>query len=559
MDFLPKLIVHLVFIAIQLVFVLLAKKALKDKTLAESGKILIQTFIVVPIIFVVSFFLKIVAFFVLTTLLSFISIIISTIATLIGVIYFKKFMELRFKEALHIQEVEAEALKLAEINNITDETYLRAKNLLPLGNDFLILTANAIRKKASRQEVYDFVLEKMISEAFADGGIVLIVDGEDEVLKVKSLMGVFPPPYKLPTDVPLEQKRVETSVKYAQFDFENNLFADIASSGKPLLVKDAEHDSRIFMNGDDFFLKAGTYLFLPFISNGQVIGMAALSRSYGSPSFTESDVEICQILADYSSTSIHIAYSLDEEAEKDSISNEKELATKIQKLLLPEKIPKLSEADVGMYFQPASGICSDYYDVIRPSSDKIFFVMLDVAGKSIQASIIMIMIRTLLNLTTNTNQSAEKILEWINKGVTKKINIDHFASLALIQYDPLNKKLYYAGAGNISVSIFRNGSKKFERIRQTTDAIGIDVDSKYQLAETTVASGDIIILYSDGAIEALNKNGDSFTLERIYELVGLNADSPAKDIINLIKQSYDEFTRNLADHDDRSIMIAKIT
>lgn len=551
LGFLLRLILPLIFVIFQVLLFIYAKKALNDKTLANSARTLLNVFLVLPILLGISAILSIFAPFVFIV-----------VPALIGAIYsfiiFTIFLKQRKEEALHIQEIEAEALKIAEINNITDETYLRAKNLLPLGNDFLVLTANAIRKKASRQEVYDFVLEKMILESFADGGIVLIVDGEDEVLKVKSLMGIFPPPYQLPADVPLKQNRVETSLKYAQFDFEGNIFADIAATGKSLLVQDAQNDNRIFINGEDFFLKAGSYLFLPLVSNGQVIGMVALSRSYGSPAFTESDEEICQILAGYCSTSIYIADSLDEEAEKDSITNEKVLATKIQDLLIPSKLLTFDEVEVSAYFQAASGICSDYYDVIRPSNDKIYFIMLDVAGKSINASIVMIMIRTLLLLTTNTDQPINIILDWINKGVTKKINIDHFAGLSLVMYNPLTKKLFYSGAGNMSISIFRSASRKFERIRQTTDAIGIDINSKYQIAETTLSSGDILMLYSDGAIEALNKNGESFTLPRIYELVGLNANKSTKDITKLLKKSYDDFTANLNDHDDRSVVIAKI-
>lgn len=553
--FLFRLISYIAFFIFQIILIFFAQKALKLKGLAESEKKLLTGVLVLFVSLIITGILSILY---KASWALYVNAVPAIIGSAITVVFMMRFVTLRIEEARHVQEIEAEALKIAEINNITDETYLRAKNLLPLGNDFLVLTANVIRKKLTRQQIYDFVLEHMISEAFADGGLVLIVDGEDEVLKVKSFKGVFPPPYQLPADVPLQQNRVETSLKYAQFPFEGNIFADVARSAQPLLVKDAQADDRIFKNGDDFFLRAGSYLFLPFLSNGQVTGLTVLSRSVDSPPFTESDVEICTILADYSSTSIHIVNSLDEEAEKDTIANEKELATKIQKLLLPEKLPRFPEVDTSVYFHAASGICSDYYDIIRIGDDKIFFVMLDVAGKSIQASIIMIMIRTLLHLTTNTNQPLGTTLDWVNKGVTKKISIDHFAGLALVQYNIREKKLYYSGAGNMSISIFRAASQKFERVRQNTDAIGIDVNSRYEVAEIAVNKNDVLMLYSDGAIEALDRRGESFSLVRMYEIVGVNAAKPAKDITQSLKKAYSEFLEGVPDHDDRSVLVAKI-
>lgn len=553
--FLVRTILYVAFLVFQIVLVILITKGFKDKTRAQSEITLLKGVLLISVFLMFAGALSIVYVFPWALIANAIPAVIGSIMLIIELIRSEK---QRIQEMDHLHAVEAEALKIAEINNITDETYLRAKNLLPLGNDFLVLTANAVRKKVTRQQIYEFVLDKMISEAFADGGVVLAVDADDEVLKIKALKGVFPPPYQLPADVPLKQNRVETSLKYAEFPFEGNIFADVAVSAKPLLITDAQSDERCYKNGEDFFLKAGSYLFLPLLSYGQVIGLIALSRSFGSPSFTESDVEICQILADYSSTSIHIVDSLDEEAEKDTIANEKEQATKIQKLLLPEKLPKLAQADTAVYFKAADGICSDYYDIMCPTKDKIYFIMLDVAGKSIQASVVMIMIRALLYLTTNTNQTTDTILDWINKGVSKKINIDHFAGLALVEYNLKEQRLYYSGAGNMSFSIFRAKTRKVEKFAQNTDAIGIAPDSKYEMAETAVDSGDIVMLYSDGAIEALNRRGKNFTLPKIYKIVGSNANKSAKDIIRELNSAYDEFTEDTQSHDDRSILLAKI-
>lgn len=552
---LVRLISYIAFLVFQMTVWVLAVKSNKDKTHAKSMRTLKKIFIFFPIFAIISAILGMLYKYEIALALNAFPMVIGSIC---AVFLFIKASKQYNEEVINTKKLEAEALRLAEINNTTDETYLRAKNLLPLGNEFLVLTANAIRKKVTHQDIYDFILEKMMSEAFADGGIILIVDGEDEVFKVKATSGVFPPPYQLPADVPLKQDRVQTSLKYAQFDFHGNLFADIASGGKPVLVQDPSTNSSIYQNGDESFLKAGSYLFLTLVSDERVIGLVALSRAVESRVFRESDMEICQILGEYCATSIRILDSLDEESEKDLIASEKDLATKIQKLLLPTKMPKIPGIDAGVYFHPALGICSDYYDILWIDDDKMFFVMMDVASKSIQASVIMIMIRTLLNLIASTDRSTDEILDLVNRGVTKKIGIDLFAGLALILYKPSKKKIYYSGAGNISISVFHSAERKFERITQTTDAIGITVNSKYEVAESNVKKGDVVLLYSDGAIEAVNKTGKRFSLQKIYQLVGTNAEKPCKEISKDLEKAYSEFTKDTPEHDDRSVLMIKI-
>ena len=73
-------------------------------------------------------------------------------------------------------------------------------------------------------------------EIKADGGAILLIDDFEDIIAVKSFDGDFPPPYKLPSDMPHKPIRVATSFKFATFPLRDNIFGEVAVSGKPELV-----------------------------------------------------------------------------------------------------------------------------------------------------------------------------------------------------------------------------------------------------------------------------------------------------------------------------------
>jgi sigma-B regulation protein RsbU (phosphoserine phosphatase) len=73
-----------------------------------------------------------------------------------------------------------------------------------------------------------------------------------------------------------------------------------------------------------------------------------------------------------------------------------------------------------------------------------------------------------------------------------------------------------------------------------------------------VKSGDIIITYTDGIVEALNEDGQQFTADALLDLVKKNHAKPSKELANLVKAEVKKFSGNADQHDDESLLIIKI-
>lgn len=467
-------------------------------------------------------------------------------------------------DSLHKKEYAALKLQLEQVQEELiearrpDETSLRAKELLPVGNTFLIKAAEAIRQKPDIAGILGFINKIMIERLFADGGVILTIGEFEDVLSVKAYSGNYPPPYKLPDDVPHKQDRVATNFKYAEFPLNNSFFGEAVRSAKPMLIEDARNDERIVVNGEEPFLQPGSLLTLPMVYHDTVAGLISLARSPERDPFTESDIEIGEILTSYATAALKLVYDLQEETELHTIENETDIASRIQKILLPKKLIDTTKLNLSVLFKPARGVCSDYYDIIQNQKDRLFCVTADVAGKSIHACIVMAMIRSLLYLITNTVQTTQGVLDILNKGITGKISIDHYASVSLLAYIPSEKSIEYVNAGTHSLLLWKNKTKKLTRIEQKSDPIGVDSKSVYTAKKIPVEQGDIAVLFTDGIVETLNEHGEPFGLKALAELLVDYAKLPAKEITAKIDKQIKAFIGKTLPHDDQTVMIIKI-
>lgn len=430
--------------------------------------------------------------------------------------------------------------------------------LIAIGQDFIAHVSDSLTEEINIIRLLDFINESLIKNTSADGGIVFLTDDFEDIIAAKSFSGKFPPPYKLPQDLPHKQIRVETNIRYVQFNLGETIFGEVAASGKPVLIEHGDQDSRIYANGPEDFLKPGSYIIVPLMIKDRVVGVAGIARLPESKIFTEDDFRIAVAIANYAGAAINNVYSVQEILERADLEREASIASQIQKTLHPKRLPDLPEIGFGSFFNATKGVCGDYYDIILARRDRIAVAIADVAGKGIQSSMVMIMLRSILHLVTNTTKTAGTILDWVNKGITGKIDMDHYATLAFLSYSPDTQTIEYASAGHQPMLIWRATTKTMETVRQKTDPIGVERSSVYTELKLTVTKGDIIILYTDGLIETLNQEGRQYGVESLSKVVAENNSLTAKEIASEVKHNIQAFVGSASIHDDQTLVVLKI-
>ena len=456
------------------------------------------------------------------------------------------------KKVVQVQEV-AETTSTENLEPVSGSV-----SLLEAGKNFTLIASEALAKEADLVPLLDSINASLIFETHAHGGAILLVDGFEDVLAVKSLAGDFPPPYRLPEDLPHKVIRVETNFRFSQFPLTETIFGAVACSGRGELITDPLSDIRIIQNGPEDFLKCGSYIFIPLKIKETVIGVVALARRYGEVAFTQREYDIASILADYASSAIKIVYSYQEVMEHAELTKEGDIACKLQATLPPKLLPTIPGLSLGSFQRIADGICGDYYDIIPARKDRISFVLADVAGKGMTSLMVMVMLRAMLRLTVNTTQSAATILSWANRGIASETTIDHFASVALINYDGEQKKIQIATAGTTPILLYHAATGEMEKISQMSDPVGVEKKTEYQDKDFSVETDDIIITYTDGVIEAPNSRGLQYSKERLLEVIVNNKHLSGKEIAEHVKTDILKFTGVDNQHDDQTLLIIKV-
>ncbi len=432
--------------------------------------------------------------------------------------------------------------------------------ILEISRDFMLEASKSYEGSDGMQRLLDYINKTIEEQIKADGGAILMVDDFEDLVTVKSFDGDFPPPYKLPNDMPHKPVRVATNFKFASFPFRNNIFGEIASSGVAELITNPNADTRIYQNGPEEFLECGSYIVVPMKIQDTVIGVTAFARKHGAELFTHGDLRIAMTLSDFAAAAIRSVVTVSDIIETSKQKKETEISGNIQNMLKPAKLPVIPGIQISTIWSPAAGVCGDCYDVIVSRKDRVSFMLTDIAGKGINSTMIMVMVRSMLRLVVNTTQSAAKILTWVNKGICgESFSTDHFGSAMLMNYNPESKEIQFSVGGSIPVYRYDSAAGAFSQISVNDEPIGVEKTTEYKDYVQKLNSGDIIVAYTDGVVETLNGDGQPYSAERLLKLISDNKGKGSKDLTKLVKDDIKKFSGDTGQHDDETLLLFKVS
>ena len=545
----------LLVVAILSVILILFLSIIKIRKTANISFVTFISTALIAIGALISYFMGYYMYFVITAIIAMVVITPYLIIKIFDTPERKKAVEQKKAEAAAVAARSQDSVSKAELNTL--ET--KYQRLIDVNKELISKLSSFFSNDNSMENYLEYCNGLLTEKISADGCVILIADDYDNTLAVKSFKGSFPPPYKLPEDLPHKPIRVETNLRFAQFQLKDNIFGDIFTGGEPVLIEDSVKDPRVFQNGPEDFLRCGSYIFVPIKQQEGVIGVVALARKPENTPFNRQDFEDATILTDAISTTMKPLYSFLAYAEHTELNKDGSIASKYQKTMMPAKLPVISGLSIGCFTNPMESVCGDYYDVIASRRDRISFIMTDVAGKGMNSLIVMIMIRAILRLAVNTNQDTSTILSWTNRGIcSESSKIDHFASVALINYDSTNKEAEVSTCGNNPVFLYSSGDKSLKQISTPSEPLGVSKDAIYKNIKLNLQKGDIIVTCTDGVIEALNENGVQYSTENLKKVIIKNSNANAKEISNKIKDDLKKYCGITQQYDDQSLLAIKI-
>jgi DNA-binding LacI/PurR family transcriptional regulator/serine phosphatase RsbU (regulator of sigma subunit) len=243
----------------------------------------------------------------------------------------------------------------------------------------------------------------------------------------------------------------------------------------------------------------------------------------------------------------------------EAIQRELQIGRTIQESFLPESMPQPPGWESRFLFMPAREVSGDFYDAFELEDGRFAFVIADVSGKDVGAALFMSLIRSLIRAFSE--YSAEGAANPLNAvELTNRYIVHHhhtskgrfmYATMFFALVDPKSGEIAYINAGHNPPALLQPEGKIARWLPPTGPAVGVGIkdDLKYRQEKLTLNPGEILLLYTDGVIEAKNEKGEFLQQKRFAELIE-KPYSSIDEVVNRVKDALKEHCGVADPYDD---------
>ncbi|MBR0141921.1 MAG: PP2C family protein-serine/threonine phosphatase, partial [Ruminococcus sp.] len=362
-------------------------------------------------------------------------------------------------------------------------------------------------------------------------------------------------------------------------------FKCIESEGKPVgafcLLYDLKDELKSLRSRMETLLRIGTFFFLmigfalvfflyfavlkPLLKIKESV--AAYMDTKDSRSVTKivkemrSRNEIGVLAEDISELAIEIDRYTNENVklaeEKQRVSTELDLASKIQTSMLSTDFPQREEFEIFASMTPAKEVGGDFYDFFFIDENHLGLAIADVSGKGVPASLFMMISEILIREFAKTEISPKEVLEKLNSRISENNQNDMFVTVWFGIMDISTGHVTAANAGH-EYPIIKKADGNFELFKDKHGlVVGAMEGIRYREYEFEIEKNGVLFLYTDGAPEATDEENKLFGTDRMIETLNRDPNLPPEMLVNTMKESIDEFVGEAPQFDDLTMLCIK--
>jgi phosphoserine phosphatase RsbU/P len=243
--------------------------------------------------------------------------------------------------------------------------------------------------------------------------------------------------------------------------------------------------------------------------------------------------------------------------ENTSMLKEMEIAKQIQLSLLPQSPPALAGIECAGNCVPATHIGGDYYDIFM-HGDELDMVIADVSGHSVGAALIMVETRSVLRAQLGSQATPAEMVSALNELLHDDLSrAELFITMSYLSYSTATGRLRYTNAGHPPSLLYRPSTGSFFKLDAEGLILGVQRGVHFEEPTLQVESGDLLLLYTDGIIEAEGPEGELFGTERLQRLIAGQYAQPAAGVIVAVLEEVRSFSGVTTFKDDISMLLLK--
>jgi len=260
-----------------------------------------------------------------------------------------------------------------------------------------------------------------------------------------------------------------------------------------------------------------------------VIGVLELRDRLDGPAgcpieFSSGDVKLMQAIADQ-------AALLLENARLASYEREVQLASHIQERLLPAEPPRIDGLEIAGRCVAARDVGGDFYDFLSLEGDALGLVVADVSGHNVAAALLQTATRATFRAAALQGASPAQMLATSNDSLMQDLErAGHFLTAWVARLDPQTGAVEFEGAGHPPALLLRAATGDVERLVGDGLPVGVVPEAEYKLHTAELHPGDVLVVYTDGLLEARDDEHSQFGEERLIAALRACADGSADQV-----------------------------
>jgi hypothetical protein len=230
------------------------------------------------------------------------------------------------------------------------------------------------------------------------------------------------------------------------------------------------------------------------------------------------------------------------------------LAGRVQASLLPFELPQIPGWQISATWRPARETSGDFYDFIPLPGGRLALVIADVVDKGMGAALLMALSRTLIrSYAADFPERPEGLLKVVNQRIISDIDAGLFVTLFYGVLEPATGRLTYCNGGHPPPHLLAGGAQ--EALFRTGIPLGISDDAVWERAVLQIPPGGLLMLYTDGVLDAQNSAGEFYGEHRMLETVRAHLAGPVGEIQEAVISGVFAFAGAEPQVDDITLMI----
>jgi len=363
----------------------------------------------------------------------------------------------------------------------------------------------------------------------------------------------------------IKHKSLPTEVVHQRFisNQDRKEIREIVASRKPFseyFNEEAQWKKEYVMGRLDHDIYNSAIIF-PLRVNKDLVGNIFLLKEVND-GFNKEMIDIISTFVGQATISVENHRLLNEAIKNERYKEELEIAQRVQRSLLPSRLHHNSSFDISGFSEAADEVGGDYYETFQFNESKFALIIGDVSGKGTSAAFNMSQMKGVFHSLVQLDFSPSEFLAKANSALSHCLERNHFITTTYYLIDTSAKSIVYSRAGHCPTLYYSAAEGKSEYLEVKGMGLGIIRSGRFRdyIAEKSLAyqQGDVMLLYTDGIVEAKNAEGEEFGYKKLKhaldEFHGLGVHEIKEKLIQMV---YDFVGTSTLPDDDYSMVVVK--